>query len=362
MNRLPISVVITSIAQREIALRTCDYFLKICTEVIFVDEEKPTLEKMEIMARLPGFVYMPYASSELVQKPVSVIVYEKIAMGSARASNQYVIRANHDEVYSAKGLEAALEYLDSHQDFALISGQCLGFQYARNKTSLAFARKYLGLSGYENVFSIDERFLYHAVNYVPIAHYALWRKEFLGPVLQLSIRAHEAISRTVFCDELVFEMIAMKYGKSRSLPELFWIRNRCNGISYTGRDSPDDSYAILRRKLHFSLPEITNDQLDQMIESFEERWPLIKLSKARQALLFIRSKFAIRSIYRKIKDLLSCVVGRIRLRPQCQPNNPNPDAVTLNVEFESFIQTEKISYSQEDVSTIVRFFQFWEPR
>jgi hypothetical protein len=360
MNRLPISVVITSIAQREIALRTCHYFLNICTEVIFVDEEKPILEKMEIMARPPGFVYLQYASSELVQKPVSVIVTEKIAMGCARASNQYVIRANHDEIYSAKGLEAALEYLDSHQDFAFVSGQCVGFHYDRNKTCLAFARKYKGLSGYENVFSIGDRFLYQSVNYVPIAHYALWRKEFLGPALHLTTRAHEAISQTVFCDELVFEMIAMKYGKSRSLPELFWIRNRCNGISYTGRDFANDSYLTLRRKLCFSLPEINDEQLDLMIESFEERWPIIKFSKARKALLLIRSKFAIRSRYKKIKDLLSWVVGRIRLRPQCQPNNPNP--LTLNVELESFLKTEKISYSQEDVSGIVGFCRLWEPR
>lgn len=362
MSKLPITVVITSIVQQEITLRTCDYFLNICNEVILVDEQMPTLEQEEIVARPPGFIYVPYASSGLDQKTVAAIVTEKRAMGCASANNQYVIHANHDEIYSAKGLEVALKCLDSSQELAFVSGQCVSFQHDRNKNRLVFARKYGGLAHYENVLSMGERFLYHASNYVPIAHYALWRKEFLGPALQLSMSAHEAINSCVFCDELIFEMIAMKYGKSRSLPELFWIRNRCNGISYTERDVADDSYDVLRRKLRASLPEINDDQLDQMIEKFEKRWPIGKMSQAGQVLAYIRSKLSIRSRYRKIKDSLLRVVKRIKLGPQRQPNNPSPDSVTLSVELENFLQNEKIYYSQEDVSGIVGFLRLWEPR
>lgn len=47
-SKIDITVLITSIFQREITIETANYYSKICSEVILVDEEQPFLPVNEI--------------------------------------------------------------------------------------------------------------------------------------------------------------------------------------------------------------------------------------------------------------------------------------------------------------------------
>ena len=48
--KIDITVLVTSIHQREIAIQTANYYSEICSEVIFVDEQQPHLSESDISA------------------------------------------------------------------------------------------------------------------------------------------------------------------------------------------------------------------------------------------------------------------------------------------------------------------------
>ena len=60
-KKIDITVLITSISQREITLETASYFSQICSEVILVDEEQPHLNNAAIEGLSnKGIRYFPY--------------------------------------------------------------------------------------------------------------------------------------------------------------------------------------------------------------------------------------------------------------------------------------------------------------
>ena len=60
-NNISITVLVTSASQREIALQTVNYYSQICSEVIFIDEQKPYLSETEVnRLTLKGISYIPY--------------------------------------------------------------------------------------------------------------------------------------------------------------------------------------------------------------------------------------------------------------------------------------------------------------
>ena len=49
-NKIDITVLVTSISQREITIETANYYSEICSEVVLVDEELPNLSVADISA------------------------------------------------------------------------------------------------------------------------------------------------------------------------------------------------------------------------------------------------------------------------------------------------------------------------
>ena len=59
-----ITVLVTSISQREITIETANYYSEICREVILVDEQQPHLSVDEIsVMRKKGVTYIPYINN-----------------------------------------------------------------------------------------------------------------------------------------------------------------------------------------------------------------------------------------------------------------------------------------------------------
>ena len=59
-NNINITVLVTSASQREITLQTVNYYSQICSEVIFIDEQKPYLSETEVNRLNKYFVYQTY--------------------------------------------------------------------------------------------------------------------------------------------------------------------------------------------------------------------------------------------------------------------------------------------------------------
>ena len=56
-NNINITVLVTSASQREITLQTVNYYSQICSEVIFIDEQKPYLSETEVnRLTLKGYI------------------------------------------------------------------------------------------------------------------------------------------------------------------------------------------------------------------------------------------------------------------------------------------------------------------
>jgi hypothetical protein len=63
-KKLNITVLVTSISQREITIETANYYSEICREVILVDEQQPHLSVDEIsVMRKKGVTYIPYINN-----------------------------------------------------------------------------------------------------------------------------------------------------------------------------------------------------------------------------------------------------------------------------------------------------------
>jgi len=354
MSRLPISVVIPSIKQRHITLRTCDYFLEICTEVILVDEEIPALSESEIRARPDGFKYVQYRSCSSVDKAKNLIVCKKRATGCEKAKNKFVIHSNHDELYSRAGLESALKHLHANKELGFVAGESIAFRYEGDGTQLVYKKTYKGLSNYANELDVKERLTYHVNNYVPIAHYALWRKHMLSEALQRAIKVHKEVPQDTILDELVFELIATESAKSKSLAGLFWLRNRCELLhSSSYRIRGFEALCILKEKLKIGLKGIDDEKLEYLIGKIELRWPVTCV---------MRWKLRIKSRFSQIKcRLFSIFVGR-RVQARSELDQTKTNKGSFENRLADFLIAEKVTFEPKDISAISKYVKFWDLR
>ena len=74
-NKIDITVLVTSISQRDIAIETVNYYSEICSNVVFVDEEKTLLNEAEKqLLSNKNILYIPYKSNS---KNMICTTYEK---------------------------------------------------------------------------------------------------------------------------------------------------------------------------------------------------------------------------------------------------------------------------------------------
>ena len=90
-NKVDITVLITSISQREITIETANYYSEICSEVVLVDEELPNLSVADISAmKNRGITYIPYNSNGYDGS-----IYEKRKIAASQSNNKDVVHTNH---------------------------------------------------------------------------------------------------------------------------------------------------------------------------------------------------------------------------------------------------------------------------
>ena len=110
-NKLDVTVFITSISQRDIVIETANYYSKMCSEVIIVDEEQPHLDNAEINAMSTrGITYFAYKNK--ANNNWNTTIYDKRMVAVSQSNNKYVVHSNHDERYTYLGLKACIAELE----------------------------------------------------------------------------------------------------------------------------------------------------------------------------------------------------------------------------------------------------------
>ena len=276
-NKIDITVLITSINQREITIETANYYSEMCNEVIIVDEEQPYLSDTEVnKLKIKGITYIPFKGVSYKKSLISL--YEKRLAAARHSRKQYVVHSNHDERYAYNDLLACLAELEKDKNLIFCAGQAVAVrQYA---SKVYFTRSYKKLNGYQNFKNkVEERLYHHAKVYSPIAHHAVWKKEFYINTTERTISTHEFTPDIITAlDEVIFELIADLAGNSKTINDLYWIRNRINS-NYPREqqlENGETSLKIIKDKLDFVLKDLDNVQLDIIINNLVNSFPSFK--------------------------------------------------------------------------------------
>ena len=140
-NKVDITVLVTSISQREITIETANYYSEICSEVVLVDEEQPHLSVADIsVMKKRGITYISYTNNGY--KNAS---YEKRKIAAIQSSNKYVVHSNHDERYTFHGLIACVTELEKDKTLTFCAGQAIAVR--RGESKISFTRSYKNLWG-----------------------------------------------------------------------------------------------------------------------------------------------------------------------------------------------------------------------
>ena len=305
-----VTVLITSISQREITIRTANYYSEMCSEVIIVDEEQPHLPIAEINAMSKrGITYVAYKNINFSAGGVKKN-YEKRMIAASLSNNKYVVHSNHDERYTYFGMKACIAELEKDKSLTFCIGQAIAIR--RNESGIYFTRSYKNLCGYKNINKINQRLYYHAKIYAPLAHYSIWRKQSYIDATEKFIRIKELISSSTILEEVVFELAADMTGNSVALPELFWIRNRINAPVTMSLDNKitrgEQAFVIFEKYLNVLFESLDDIQLNIIMNSLRVHFfNVVTSSKLRRKInsLIKRSLF-----FLKEKKRLSDVVER----------------------------------------------------
>ena len=328
-NKLDITVLITSISQREITIETANYYSKICSEVIIVDEEQPHLHKAEINAMSKrGIAYFPYKNIEY--KSFNAPIYDKRLIAATQSNNKYVVHSNHDERYTYLGLRACIAELEKDNSFTFCIGQSITVR--RNQSGIYFTQSYKNIFEYRNINKINQRLYYHAKIYAPLAHYSVWRKQSYIDVTKKVIRVHELIPPSTMMEEVVFELAADLTGNSVALPELFWIRNRINGPGQGKLTRGEKAFLTLEKKLNLLFEKLDDIQLNIIMNSLRKHFNFVMASTLR----------------RKINSLIKRSLFFLKERKRLS------DSIKVWHDIDAFLHQNNIIYDKWDISNVLK--------
>ena len=286
VNEINITVLITSITQREITIETAQYYSNICSEVIVVDEQTPHLEETDIKdLNERGITYIPYKDGS--DQSLSS-TYEKRLIAANHSNNKYLVHSNHDERYTHNGLAACIIELDNDKKLAFCSGQCIAVR--KNNQGIYFTRSYKNLSGYENINQVDKRTYYHAEKYAPIGHYGVWRRDAYITASKKTVLIHNQLPSLTMMEEVIFELAADLSGNSKAVPELFWIRNRINENSGISIQKGDLILKTIKNKLHALFGNL-DIQIEVIMNNFcDSHFAFLQLSLFDKFIIFLKRK------------------------------------------------------------------------
>ena len=293
-NNISVTVLVTSASQREIALKTVNYYSQICSEVIFIDEQKPYLSQTEVnRLTLKGISYIPYEFDS--QKGLYNSPYQKRLVGANASKNEYLVHSNHDERYTTLGLLECVKELENNKDLSFCIGQAIAIR--KNNSKIHFTRSYKNLSTYENINNTNQRLYYHAETYAPLAHYSVWRKQSYIDVTEKTIETHESLHSSTILEEIIFELAADIEGNSKAIPELFWIRNRINPPTNTLIERGEHVFKIIQNKLEILLSDIDDLKIEILMSSFRRHFTFVRPSYLERIIIFIKRN--LRKIFKK---------------------------------------------------------------
>ncbi len=286
-NKISITVLVTSINQRKITIDTANYYSNICNEVILVDEEQPHLSIDEIkILRKKGIKYIDYKNDN---NEISIkSIYQKRLIAANNSNNKFIVHSNHDERYSYHGLLACSQEMENHKDLIFCAGQAVAIRKAEKE--IYFTRSYENLSEYKNINEVKLRLYNHSELYAPIAHYAVWRKEFFIENIERTIAVHDSVNSAGIFDEVIFEFSADLLGNSKALNELYWVRNRVNTPRpKPKRDKGEYSFKIVENKLNVLLANLNDIKLDILINGIYKNFPNVQTKNfIEKIILFIK--------------------------------------------------------------------------
>ena len=295
-NKIDITVLITSIYERNITIETAKYYSEICSEVILVDEEQPHLPSADVSKlKKKGITYIGYKTDNNALSIKSV--YQKRLIAAKKSNKRYVVHSNHDERYTYHGLLACISELEKNKNLIICAGQAVAAR--KNEQKIYYTRSYKKLCDYQNTRTVEERLYNHAKLYTPLAHYSVWRKEFYINTSEKTMSVHDLIPSSGIMDEVIFEFTADLAGNSKTVPDLYWIRNRINlpGPKHE-RDKGNYAFKIMENKLRILLKDLDNVQLDVVINNLLNSSPSFQ-SKTFLEKSIISIKLMIRNIIKK---------------------------------------------------------------
>jgi hypothetical protein len=274
-NKVDISILVTSVIQREITIETVNYYAELSGEVIFVDEELPHLSKNEINSmKKKGIIYIPYISRGL-----KAAAYEKRKIAANHSTKNFVVHSNHDERYTFTGLKACVDELEKDNNLIFCAGQAIAIR--GDKSNIHLTRSYKNLHKYSNINSVEARLYYHAENYAPIAHYSVWRKKpYINATIE-TLKIHDLMPSRTMLEEIIFELAADLSGNSKTVPVLYWIRNRINPPFGTWtpagkEDKGDQVFVAFEKKLSLLLNTLDDEQMNIIMNGLKKNLPFVK--------------------------------------------------------------------------------------
>ena len=330
-NKINITVLVTSINQRNITIDTANYYSNICNEVILVDEEQPHLSIDEIKKlKSKGIKYIDY-KNDANRRSLNCL-YEKRLIAANKSNNKYVVHSNHDERYTYNGLLACVSELENHKGLIFCAGQAVAVRKAQKE--IYFTRSYKNLSEYKNINEVNLRLHNHAEKYAPIAHYSVWRKEFFIKNMERTIAVHNKITPSGILDEVVFEFSADLAGSSKALNEFYWLRNRINPeCPKAKRDQGQYSLKIIENKLNLLLGNLNDIKVDILINCLYKNLPNVP------------TKSFIEKIILFIKLILRRFINLIKRKEKKRPNSFD--------NIENLLNDSKIKYAKKDLEYLL---------
>ncbi len=335
IDKINITVLITSIHERKITIDTANYYSNICNEVILVDEEQPHLSADEInILKKKGIKYIKYKA---INNKFSVkSAYKKRLIAANLSSKRFVVHSNHDERYTYYGLLACVSELKNNEDLTFCAGQAVAVRKFNNK--IYYTRSYKNLRKYKNVNEVNFRLYNHSEKYVPIAHYSVWRKKSFIDSMDRTISVFESIPSTSILDEVIFEFSADLSGNSKALNELYWVRNRINESWYSVNvDSCQYSIKIIKNQLNLLFGNLNDIKVDIMINGLYKN------------LSFLQPK----SFFEKIILLIKLIIRKVFNLKKKEKRRANSFDDIENLLIES-----KIKYNKKDLNYLLNSINF----
>lgn len=329
-NKINITVLITSIHERNITIDTANYYSEICSEVVVVDEEQPHLSTFEICKlKKKGIIYIGFKADKH-DTPIKS-VYQKRLIAAKQSSDRYVVHSNHDERYTYYGLLACKSELDNNKDLIFCAGQAVAIRNVGKE--IYYTMSYKKLFEYHNIRKVEQRIYHHSKVYLPIAHYAVWRKEFYIKAKERTIKVYDSINYSTVLDEVLFELAADLAGNSKTTNDLYWVRNRLNMHNQYQQRYKNNEYdfKVFENKLKIMFQNFNNIKLEVVVDNL-----LNCLPSFRPKTFFEKSIFLTKLILRKL----------IKKKIKIKRKEGVSDIYTL-------LDDNKIKYEKNDLSNLL---------